>query len=326
MDSVGHFVWDAGALGAAILHGRLSEYMGRWRERRAMKKALEEAAPEFELAVSNNKVKAQIARDDATRAEPVLSALEPTVAPASVPVKKAKPRPVVVEDDDERPAPLITPLAVTPIKRSERAQKEKQRSLFEPAEPGAPTGQLPALALLDQPVLARIATAQAKSLQPHVVPVWFLWDGDNLWISAFSSTRKLKDLASNPRCAVLIELPSAYDMVFGLDVFEHLNPNRLDAYVRRIAEITRDGGFLFCNIPAFGKDPVFGTLFPLYVDGWEQDAAAGRPFSTLHVDDEGYPIHGHLVWADARWWVQRFEAAGFGRLPQIERWLASGPF
>ena len=66
------------------------------------------------------------------------------------------------------------------------------------------------LALLDQPVLARIATAQAKSLQPHVVPVWFLWDGDNLWISAFSSTRKLKDLLGNPRCAVLIE-PSQVD-------------------------------------------------------------------------------------------------------------------
>jgi hypothetical protein len=118
-----------------------------------------------------------------------------------------------------------------------------------------------------------------------------------------------------------IELPSAYDMVFGLDVFEHLNPNRLDAYVHRIAEITRDGGFLFCNIPAFGEDPVFGTLFPFYVDGWEQDAAAGRPFSTLHVDDDGYPIHGHLVWADARWWVRRFEAAGFRRLPQLEHAL-----
>ncbi|HET8731682.1 MAG TPA: DNA translocase FtsK 4TM domain-containing protein [Moraxellaceae bacterium] len=154
MDSVGHFVWDAGALGGAILHGRLSEYVGRWRERRAMKKALDEAAPEFELAVSNNKVKAQIAREDATRAEPVLSAMEPVLSPAAVPVRKPKPKPVVVEDD-ERPAPLITPLAVTPIKRSERAQKEKQRSLFEPAEAGAPTGNLPALALLDQPDVSK---------------------------------------------------------------------------------------------------------------------------------------------------------------------------
>ena len=62
-----------------------------------------------------------------------------------------------------------------------------------------------ALALLAQPVLARLATARRSTLQPHVVPVWFLWDGESIWMSAFSSTRKIKDLLSNSRCAVLIE-------------------------------------------------------------------------------------------------------------------------
>ncbi len=62
-----------------------------------------------------------------------------------------------------------------------------------------------AQSLLAEPVLARLATANPKNLQPHVVPVWFLWDGDSLWISAFISTRKVKDLQKNPRCAVLIE-------------------------------------------------------------------------------------------------------------------------
>lgn len=60
-------------------------------------------------------------------------------------------------------------------------------------------------ALLDQPVLARLATSNGKTGQPHVVPVWFLWDGVSLWISAFSSTRKVRDLLSNPKCALLIE-------------------------------------------------------------------------------------------------------------------------
>ncbi|MBN1666031.1 MAG: pyridoxamine 5'-phosphate oxidase family protein [Anaerolineales bacterium] len=60
-------------------------------------------------------------------------------------------------------------------------------------------------ALLDQPVLARLATAHPESGQPHVVPVWFGWDGESIWISAFASTRKVKDLRRNPRCAVLIE-------------------------------------------------------------------------------------------------------------------------
>jgi nitroimidazol reductase NimA-like FMN-containing flavoprotein (pyridoxamine 5'-phosphate oxidase superfamily) len=58
-------------------------------------------------------------------------------------------------------------------------------------------------ALLNDVVLARLATT--KNNQPHVVPVWFLWDGQSVWISAFTSTRKVKELLKNPRCAVLIE-------------------------------------------------------------------------------------------------------------------------
>lgn len=116
-----------------------------------------------------------------------------------------------------------------------------------------------------------------------------------------------------------LDFPKRYDLLFGLDVFEHLNPNRLDAYVDRIAQVTTDDAFLFCNIPAFGADPVFGTVFPFYVDGWADDAAAGRPFRSIHVDHGGYPIHGHLAWGDAAWWTRRFERAGFTREVEIER-------
>ena len=61
--------------------------------------------------------------------------------------------------------------------------------------------------LLGEPVLARLSTSNARTCQPHVVPVWFLWDGVSLWFSAFSSTRKVRDLLTNPRIAVLIEPP-----------------------------------------------------------------------------------------------------------------------
>jgi SAM-dependent methyltransferase len=121
--------------------------------------------------------------------------------------------------------------------------------------------------------------------------------------------------------AASADQPHGYDLIFGLDVFEHLNPNRLDAYIARLEDLVEAGGFLFCNIPAFGADPVFGTVFPLYIDRWRRDADAGRPFSTLHVDDLGYPIHGHLAWADAKWWSGRFERQGFQREIEIERAL-----
>jgi general stress protein 26 len=60
-------------------------------------------------------------------------------------------------------------------------------------------------AFLAQPLLARLATADPLTLQPHVVPVWYAWDGVCLWFSGFRSTRKFKELSRNPRCAVVID-------------------------------------------------------------------------------------------------------------------------
>jgi len=59
--------------------------------------------------------------------------------------------------------------------------------------------------VLQQPVLARIATANPETHQPHVVPVWYLWDGASVWISGYKSTRKFKELKKNALCSVLIE-------------------------------------------------------------------------------------------------------------------------
>ncbi len=121
---------------------------------------------------------------------------------------------------------------------------------------------------------------------------------------------------------LLTSAPSAsYDVVFGLDVFEHLNPNKLGAYLDRVRSLTRPGGFAFTNLPAFGDDVEFGTVFPMDLEDWDHDAAAGRPFSLLPVDDDGYPFHGHLVWADSDWWVRQFERAGLRRERAVERAL-----
>lgn len=131
MDVIGHAVWDFGSLVGSIFSGQFHAQRESWRERRAMKKALDEAAPSFELALSNPRVKAQLSRDDHVRTEPVLTA---------EPVKKPKPR-----QTDERVVPVITPMEA-PVKKSDRAQKEKQRSLFDTT---TVTGELPSLALLD---------------------------------------------------------------------------------------------------------------------------------------------------------------------------------
>lgn len=59
---------------------------------------------------------------------------------------------------------------------------------------------------LAQPHLARLATCDPITLQPHVVPVWYEWDGENAWISSFRSTRKINELKRNPRASLIIDI------------------------------------------------------------------------------------------------------------------------
>lgn len=61
-------------------------------------------------------------------------------------------------------------------------------------------------ALLNAALVARLGTANPRTLQPHVVPVWFEWDGEALWISAFDSTRKMREIKANPLVSISIDV------------------------------------------------------------------------------------------------------------------------
>jgi len=115
-----------------------------------------------------------------------------------------------------------------------------------------------------------------------------------------------------------LELQPRFDFVLGLDIFEHLNPNKLPAYLSRLSGLLENGGFLYGNIPAIGRDEVFGEIFESYLREWEDDLKAGRLFSAVHVDAEGYPYNGHVIAAGSDWWTQQFESLGFRREAAIE--------
>jgi PPOX class probable F420-dependent enzyme len=57
---------------------------------------------------------------------------------------------------------------------------------------------------LAKPFLAQVATADPDTLQPHVVPVWYMWDGESIWISGYRSTRKFKEMARNPLVSIVV--------------------------------------------------------------------------------------------------------------------------
>ncbi len=63
---------------------------------------------------------------------------------------------------------------------------------------------------LARPLLGRLATASPDG-QPHVVPVWFLWEDGAVWISSYQSTRKVIDLEKNAKCALVVDVETAQD-------------------------------------------------------------------------------------------------------------------
>jgi SAM-dependent methyltransferase len=118
-----------------------------------------------------------------------------------------------------------------------------------------------------------------------------------------------------------LDLAKRFDFILGLDIFEHLNPNKFAFYIARLAGLLDDGGFLFCNIPAFGRDEVFGTIFEVYIEEWERDIAANRLFSLIHTDSHGYPVNGHIIGAGSGWWTAAFERHGLRREIEVEKAL-----
>ncbi len=118
-----------------------------------------------------------------------------------------------------------------------------------------------------------------------------------------------------------LNLALDYDLIIGMDVFEHLNPNILGEYIVRCRELLGQGGYIFTNIPAYGNDIVFGEVHSLVFDEWKAQVSTGDNFSTLHVDSAGWPISGHLIWATSTWWLYQFETRGFRREVEIEKAL-----
>jgi SAM-dependent methyltransferase len=118
-----------------------------------------------------------------------------------------------------------------------------------------------------------------------------------------------------------LHLPRHYDLVLGLDIFEHFNPHRLSGYIAEIFRLVENGGYLLANIPAYGEDGVFGEIFPVDYREWDDDIAAHRCFRTIPVDGYGYPKNGHIICASTEWWVEQFEGHGFRREEGLERAL-----
>jgi len=115
-----------------------------------------------------------------------------------------------------------------------------------------------------------------------------------------------------------VDLPAPFDAFIAMDILEHLNPLKLDRYLARIAALLDRDGYFLINSPMFGTDDVFGEVAPPLLPEWRA-AGPSSFWRALHCDAEGWPMHGHLVWASPSWWEQRLAAHGLVRDRALER-------
>jgi 2-polyprenyl-3-methyl-5-hydroxy-6-metoxy-1,4-benzoquinol methylase len=149
-------------------------------------------------------------------------------------------------------------------------------------------------------------------------------NAEGVEISSFALEHAFPAIKGRIHHGDILSLPldtGSYDVITGFDIFEHLNPNKIDACISRVAELLAPGGLVFANIPAFGRDEVFGEVFEYYLHDWDNQRNGESFFKSIHVDMHGYPVNGHLVWADTVWWTELFRRHGFERRLDREKQL-----
>src|SRR3569623_2196601 len=88
----------------------------------------------------------------------------------------------------------------------------------------------------------RVATT-GRDGRPHVVPLWFAWDGRSLWLTSLVRSQRWADLARDPRVAVVVDAGEEYGELRGVEIAGTATPvgdvPRGDADVPELAEPER---------------------------------------------------------------------------------------
>ncbi len=60
--------------------------------------------------------------------------------------------------------------------------------------------------------------ATAGQTGPHVAPVWFVWDGQALWVYSLTRSQRWANLARDPRAAVVVDDGHHYHELRGVEI------------------------------------------------------------------------------------------------------------
>jgi PPOX class probable F420-dependent enzyme len=110
----------------------------------------------------------------------------------------------------------------------------------------------------------RVATAGADG-RPHVVPLWFAWDGECLWLWSITRSQRWTDLARDPRVAVVVDTGEQYGELRGVEISGTAEPvgpapRPVDAGDPETAAVERLFSRKYAGTDTFGADGRHGWL------------------------------------------------------------------
>jgi PPOX class probable F420-dependent enzyme len=93
--------------------------------------------------------------------------------------------------------------------------------------------------MVDTARIAKIATVRADG-RPHVVPIWYVMDGDDLIFTTWHTTVKAKNITRDPRVAVSVDsMPPphpSFVLIEGTAEIFKLPPEELLPWTTKLAE------------------------------------------------------------------------------------------
>ena len=90
--------------------------------------------------------------------------------------------------------------------------------------------------LMDAVRTGKLATVRADG-RPHVVPIWYVLDGDDLVFNTWHTSVKAKNMRRDPRVAISVDdeqPPFSFVMVEGVVELQELSPEELLPWATKI--------------------------------------------------------------------------------------------
>jgi PPOX class probable F420-dependent enzyme len=67
----------------------------------------------------------------------------------------------------------------------------------------------------------RVATVGADG-RPHNTPLWFVWDGQGLWLNSIVKSQRWTDVTRRPQVSVVVDAGDGYDELRGVEIIGQL--------------------------------------------------------------------------------------------------------